>query len=112
MRILAIALVPLALAACGGSDDSAAPSEQAVTTLPTGSTEPSTAPVDGTTPSTPVVESDQVSATGVVLASVLLLEGDVEQAIADGLVTPAEVDAAVAAIEAGTLDEWVALAGE
>lgn len=47
-----------------------------------------------------------LSARGVLLAAVLLSEGDVERAVADGLVTPAEVDEAIRAIEGGELDVW------
>ncbi len=47
-----------------------------------------------------------LSARGVLLAAVLLSEGDVERAVADGLVTPAEVDEAIRAIEGGELDAW------
>lgn len=57
----------------------------------------------------PILSSDlpsDVTARGVVLAAVLLREGDVERGVADGLVTPAEVDAAIAAIERDELDAW------
>ena len=47
-----------------------------------------------------------LSARGVLLAAVLLSEGDVERAVADGLVTPAEVDEAIRAIEREELDVW------
>ena len=47
-----------------------------------------------------------LSARGVLLAAVLLSEGDVERAVADGLVTPAEGDEAIRAIEGGALDVW------
>ncbi|WP_193508935.1 hypothetical protein [Cryobacterium sp. BB736] len=49
---------------------------------------------------------DALTAEGVVLAAVLLSTADITAAVAEGLVTPAEVDAARAAIEDGTLDEW------
>ncbi|HEU4848843.1 MAG TPA: hypothetical protein VFS93_00340 [Terrimesophilobacter sp.] len=49
---------------------------------------------------------DSITAKGVVLAAVLLSTADITAAVADGLVTPAEVDAAQKAIEEGTLDEW------
>ncbi len=47
-----------------------------------------------------------VSAENVVLAAVLLTTADIDQAVADGLVTPAEVDAATLAIKQGTIDLW------
>jgi hypothetical protein len=40
------------------------------------------------------------------LASVILVAGDIEKAVADGTVTPAEVAEARASIEDGTLDLW------
>lgn len=57
----------------------------------------------------PILTSDlpsDVTARGVLLAAVLLSEGDVERAVADGLVTPAEVDEAIRAIERDELDAW------
>lgn len=54
--------------------------------------------------------SDTVSAEGVVLAAVLLSTADIEASVAEGLVTPDEVDEARRAIERGTLDEWRELA--
>ena len=114
MRFMAIALVPFALAACGGSDDSAdtTVATSVTTDAVEGGDTTTVAPDSDDTSAPAVVETEQVSARGVVLASVLLVEGDVEQAVADGRVTPAEVDAAVAAIESGTLEAWVALAGD
>lgn len=50
--------------------------------------------------------ADDLTAAGVVLAAVLLTTSDITAAVAEGLVTPAEVDAARAAIADGTLDEW------
>jgi hypothetical protein len=47
-----------------------------------------------------------VSARGVVLAAVLLVAGDIEKGLADGVVTPSEVDEARLAIDSGTLDMW------
>ncbi|GAA1702750.1 hypothetical protein GCM10009792_23680 [Microcella alkalica] len=48
-----------------------------------------------------------LTARGVLIAAVLLSEGDVERGVADGLVTPAEVDEAIRAIERDELDVWV-----
>lgn len=50
--------------------------------------------------------SPDVTARGVMLAAVLLVAGDIEQAVAKGTVTPAEVDEARTAIDDGTLDLW------
>lgn len=47
-----------------------------------------------------------VSAKGVVLAAVLLSTADIEGALAEGLVTPAEVDFAQQAIDDGMLNHW------
>lgn len=47
-----------------------------------------------------------VSARGVLLAAVLLSTADIEGALAEGLVTPAEVDFAQQAIDDGMLDHW------
>lgn len=50
--------------------------------------------------------AEDVSAQGVLLAAVLLSTADIEAALADGLVTPAEVDLAQKAIDDGLLDQW------
>jgi hypothetical protein len=47
-----------------------------------------------------------VSAQGVVLAAVLLVAGDIDKGLAQGVVTPAEVNEARLAIDSGTLDMW------
>jgi hypothetical protein len=47
-----------------------------------------------------------VSARGVVLAAVLLVAGDIDKGLAEGIVTPSEVDEARLAIDSGTLDMW------
>jgi hypothetical protein len=47
-----------------------------------------------------------VSAKNVLAAAILLSTSDIEGAVAEGIVTPAEVDAAKVAIEDGTLDLW------
>jgi hypothetical protein len=49
---------------------------------------------------------NDLSAKGVVMAAVVLVAGDVDKALADGTVTPAEVEAARKAIAAGNLDLW------
>lgn len=55
---------------------------------------------------------DGSTAEGVVLAAFLLNSGDISRAIEEGLVTPEEVDLALAAIEDNTLQDWVSLAEE
>lgn len=65
---------------------------------------------EGETSATDLPVSATVSAEGVVLAAVLLSTADIEASVAEGLVTPDEVDEARRAIEGGTLDEWRELA--
>lgn len=47
-----------------------------------------------------------LTAKGVVLAAVVLVAGNVDKALADGTVTPGEVEAAREAIANGNLDLW------
>lgn len=47
-----------------------------------------------------------VTAKGVVLAGVILQSGDIDKAVANGVVTPAEVDTAKKAIDAGNMKYW------
>lgn len=54
---------------------------------------------------TTVVMSD-ANPSRVILAAVILASGDIERALAEGLVTAIDVDAAVAAMKDGTLDTW------
>lgn len=49
---------------------------------------------------------EDVTAKNVLAAAILLSTSDIDGAVAEGLVTPAEVDAAKVAIEDGTLDLW------
>lgn len=63
------------------------------------------APAESVT-DTEVRAPDSITAKGVVLAAVLLSTADITASVAEGLVTPAEVDAAREAIKDGTLDEW------
>lgn len=67
------------------------------------------APLDTSAPADTELPPD-VTASGVVLAATLLAAGNIDDAVASGLVTPAEVDEARAAIESGTLQRWVDLA--
>lgn len=43
---------------------------------------------------------------GVLLAAIIILTGDVESAVATGLVRPIEVDVALLAISSRALDDW------
>ena len=47
-----------------------------------------------------------VTAKGVVLAAILLASGDIDNAVGNGLVTPAEVDTAKTAIAEHLLEYW------
>lgn len=44
---------------------------------------------------------------GVLLAAIIIMNGDVEQAVAAGVLRPVEVDVALLAMSSGTLDDWV-----
>lgn len=101
--VVALLAAPMLIIGCAStSADSKQPSDTVTTeTLPPPSEPPVTDPLEvpaGVRPSS------------VILAAVLIASGGLESAVASGLVTPDEVDAARAAIEAGTLDEWVRLA--
>lgn len=48
----------------------------------------------------------------VVLAFVLMSTGDIESAVAEGLVTPDEVAVAVQSLEEGTVQQWIDRAEE
>lgn len=60
---------------------------------------------DSSTTTTSVLFGD-ANPSRVLLAAVILASGDIEKALAEGLVTSLDVDAAVAAIKNGTLDAW------
>ncbi|MDP4585823.1 MAG: hypothetical protein NWS64_00810 [Microbacteriaceae bacterium] len=65
----------------------------------------STSVIDGNDILTADLGTD-ISARGVVLAAVLLVAGDIDKGLAQGVVTPAEVTEARLAIDSGTLDMW------
>lgn len=103
---LAVAAGPLAAGCAGDDADTGAGPADGATVMPT---DPA-APDDGGRMGT--MSAPDVRPDGVVLAALLLAGGgDVEAAVADALVTPAEVDAAAAALADGTLAAWVAEAG-
>lgn len=97
-----VVLLPLVMASCGSDSD-----EEAV---PTGGD--TSASVDGSvttiTPDSGITAQDVDGADPekVLLAAILLGVGDIDVALAEGLVTADEVDLAVAALETGTLTEW------
>lgn len=87
------AVAVLALAACGddADDESSAVEEESVTSVA----------------ATPYVDADDV-----LLAGLLLTVGDIDRALAEGLVNPDEVDAAIAALEAGMMADWLVGGGD
>jgi hypothetical protein len=86
--VLGLAVVGiLALASCG--DDSAEPGTDADVAFT--SQEPS-----------PFIDPENV-----LLAGLILTIGDIDRAVAEGLVNPLEVDAAVEAMDQGTMEDWV-----
>ena len=129
-----VALIGLVAVTCGGGgggDEAPAPTASTTTVVTTtGAPEVATttgAP-EATTTTVPKEEyvptdyaaegvleaselSEDVTPVGVIAAAVLIATGDIEAAMADGLVTPAEVEVAADAIENGTLVDWVKLAG-
>lgn len=101
--LVALAVGALAISACSTEDEPMA-------SVPDSTMSPSTdAPADSTPPEASNLPED-VTAAGVILAATLIASGNIDDAVASGLVTPAEVDEARAAIENGTLDRWVDLA--
>lgn len=97
-----VTLASITFSACGNDSD---PTTSTVDATVSVSTERSTSP---SSESVPV--SSELSASGVILAAILLTSGDIESAVISGLVTPEEVDAARVAIARKTLDRWVDLA--
>ena len=100
---VAVPAMVFSLVACG-DDDATGDSTTTVTVAAAGVSIPDTS--DGE-----VTVSPGFSIDGVLAAAVLLAEGDVEQAVADGVVTVLEVDAAAQAIREGTLETWLIAAG-
>lgn len=82
---VALAMLPLlAVSGCGGEDEISEDPGQ----------------------DTELVLDGEAIPSRVILAAIVLATGDIDQAIIDGLVSPADVEAAVNAIENGTLDAW------
>ncbi|MFM8858190.1 MAG: hypothetical protein ACKOI2_13530 [Actinomycetota bacterium] len=101
--LVVLALGALTISACSSDDEPMASVPDSTMILATD------APADSTAPETGELPED-VTAAGVVLAATLIATGNIDDAVASGLVSPAEVDEARAAIENGTLDRWVQLA--
>ena len=93
-----IAASAIVLSSCAGSSEK--PPVDSVTVLP------SDAPSGDSVPESDELPAD-VTASGVLLAATLIAAGKIDEAVESGLVTPAEVDRARAAIESGTLGSWV-----
>lgn len=103
-HLLAVTALISFVAGCG-DDGNGSP---ATTPAPTTSSNSTSVASTSTTPSSvPDGDEEAVEATGVVLAAVLLAAGDVEAAVAAGLVSPSEVDQAALAVEAGTMATWI-----
>ncbi|MFM6971590.1 MAG: hypothetical protein ACKOWH_03255 [Rhodoluna sp.] len=71
------------------------------------------------TPSTSIIKFSipdplpaDVTASGVVLAGILLTSGDIAKAVEEGLISPAEVDLARIAVKANRLGDWADLASQ
>lgn len=63
--------------------------------------------VEGVEPDLVLDIPEGVDPVRVVLAFVLMSTGDIESAVAEGLVSPGEVAIAVQSLEDGTVQEWI-----
>lgn len=99
MRAVAIVFASLSMiTACGsddGDDDGGTSSDDT-----SGVVDTETTPIDD-------IDVDGIDPDKVVLASILLAVGNVDVALADGLVSADEVDLAAEALASGTLSRWV-----
>lgn len=50
----------------------------------------------------------ELDGEGVLVAAIVVATGDIDAALDQGVVTPAEVEAAIRAIDDGTLSDWIA----
>jgi len=98
---LALPVLPLA---CGDDDEQTGDTTTVASTTATPTT-------TGATTTTVALPADQ-EPDGVLLSALILMAGDAEAAVASGVVAPDEVDAAAAALEAGTLEQWVTAASQ
>ena len=101
--LVALATGVLVISGCSTDDEPTSSVPDSTVSLSTD------APADSTSPESSGLPED-VTAAGVVLAATLIASGNIDDAVASGLVSPAEVDEARAAMENGTLDRWVDLA--
>lgn len=105
----------LVLTSCGGSDatssggevvepavSTSAPADLAYTDDVVDYTD-SAAPDDATESPTGMISDDGVLDAAIII----LIDGDIEVAMADGRVTEAEVDSAIVALETGTLADYM-----
>ena len=111
------------VAGCSSSAGGQPSAERPATSVPTVATAVAEQEVPVPTTSTPPVEpsagtdagddssgleGDRLTDDGVLAAAVLIMsDGDLEAAIREGLITEAEADAALAALESGTLSDYV-----
>ncbi len=102
--VLVVTGLSVGVAACG--DDETGDDGTTTTVTVVGAEVTVTDPADGS-----VTINPSFSIDGVLAAAVLLAEGDADLAVAEGVVTVVEVDAAARAISDGTLDTWVTAAG-
>jgi hypothetical protein len=101
-RTAALAALILTLGACTGADettDTIAPTSPQVEA-------PATEP-DDATPDDTMDVADGPDPVRVLVAVTVLTTGDVEAAVAEGLLTPEEVDAAERAIADDTVADWI-----
>ena len=111
---LAVPALVAVIAACSSSDGADSTTTVDATSPPTTSTT-STSTTDPTTGSATEIDLElgeviEVRPERVLLAAAIIASGDIDDAVAEGLVTPDEVDAAVEAIANGDLDRWQDLA--
>ncbi|MFT7646211.1 MAG: hypothetical protein ACI8Y4_000945 [Candidatus Poriferisodalaceae bacterium] len=119
--LFGVVALGLAVSACGGSATDSLASSATIIAVPSdaGDSPDQTAPSAETAAETAAEDSDApdidsgttdyaaLTSEGVMTAAVLIVsEGDLEGAIASGLVTEPEAEAALQAIADGTLDEW------
>jgi hypothetical protein len=107
-----VVLMVGSVTACSSGDESPIPtagSDPVETPAPEVSVVVGAADVD----TGPVAEFDQaaydIDPIGVLLAALIIMGGDVEGAVASGLVRPVEVDVALLAMSTDSLDDWTNL---
>lgn len=114
-RWLAVPLAVAAITACSSDDDTSAsttvdtPAEAAVSTSQSTGTSTPDASDSVNRVDLDLGELIEVRPERVLLAAAIIASGDIDDAVAEGLVTPDEVDAAVEAIENDDLARWQAL---